>query len=93
MRVSEEIERYVALKGSIAIDGISLTVANMDNGIVEAAIIPFTYANTNLKGLAAGDAVNLEADILAKYVEKLLSSRQAAAPSRLTVEQLTEQGF
>lgn len=93
VRVPDELERYVAMKGSIAIDGISLTVASVHDGVVEAAIIPFTYANTNLKGRAAGDAVNLETDILAKYVEKLLSSRQAAAPSRLTVEQLTEQGF
>ena len=57
------------MKGSIAIDGISLTVASISDGIVEAAIIPFTYANTNLRALVTGDPVNLEADILAKYVE------------------------
>ena len=93
MRVPEELERYVALKGSIAIDGISLTVANIADGIVETAIIPFTYANTNLQTLAPGDAVNLEADILAKYVERLLDSRRAPATSRLTVERLVEEGF
>jgi riboflavin synthase len=93
VRVPPEIERYVAMKGSIAIDGISLTVANLANGIVEAAIIPFTYANTNLQAITAGDAVNLEADILAKYVEKLLDSRRAPVPSRWTVERLIEEGF
>ena len=93
VRVPEEIERYVAMKGSIAIDGISLTVANIADGIVEAAIIPFTYANTNLQTLVPGDAVNLEADILAKYVERLLDSRRAPVTSRLTVERLVEEGY
>jgi riboflavin synthase len=93
--VPAEIERYVAMKGSIAIDGISLTVASVTNGIVEAAIIPFTYANTNLQYLAIGDAVNLEADILAKYVERLVNSRPASSNSsaKLTVSSLIERGF
>jgi riboflavin synthase len=90
----KEIVRYAAMKGSIAIDGISLTVANLVNDVVEAAIIPFTYANTNLQSVRVGDAVNLEADILAKYVERILEARRpAAAASTLTVEQLMEQGF
>lgn len=93
VRVPPEIEPYVAAKGSIAIDGISLTVANFADGIVEAAIIPFTYANTNLQTLVRGDAVNLEADILAKYVERLMQARRAPAPSRLTAERLIEEGF
>jgi riboflavin synthase len=93
VRVPIEIERYVAMKGSIAIDGISLTVAGLREGIAEAAIIPFTHANTNLRSLAPGDAVNIETDILAKYVERLLDSSRAAAPSRLTVESLIKQGF
>jgi len=93
VRVPAEIERYIAMKGSIAIDGISLTVASIAGGIVEAAIIPFTYANTNLQTLAPGDAVNLETDILAKYVERLLDSSRAPAPSKLTVARLVEEGF
>lgn len=102
VRVPAEIACYVAMKGSIAIDGISLTVAAVSDDdrreqggcIVEAAIIPFTYTHTNLQSLAPGDAVNVEADILAKYVERLLDSRQAtAAPSRLTVARLAEEGF
>ena len=93
VRLPAEVERYVVLKGSIAIDGISLTVASLANGIAEVAIIPFTYANTNLQALVTGDAVNLEADILAKYVEKLLDTRRATAPSRLTAARLIEEGF
>jgi riboflavin synthase len=93
VRVPAEIEKYVAMKGSIAIDGISLTVAGLNNGVAEAAIIPFTYANTNLRTLVTGDAVNLEADILAKYVEKLAMARNAIVPSRITVERLVEEGF
>ena len=67
VRLPPALERYAATKGSIAIDGISLTVSSLRDGIVEAAIIPFTYANTNLQSLVPGSAVNLEADILAKY--------------------------
>ena len=73
----EEIAKYVAEKGSIAIDGISLTVAAMKHGVAAFAIIPYTYAHTNISALAAGDAVNLEADVLAKYVERLLDAREA----------------
>ena len=93
VRVPPEVERYVAMKGSIAIDGISLTVARIAGGVVEAAIIPFTYSHTNLQSLGPGDAVNIEADILAKYVERLLDARNAPAPSKLTVARLVEEGF
>jgi len=93
VRVPAEIEKYVAMKGSIAIDGISLTVAGIADGVVEAAIIPFTYANTNLQTVVMGDAVNLEADILAKYIEKLMMARDVVVPSRMTIERLVEEGF
>jgi riboflavin synthase len=93
VRVPRELARYVAMKGSISIDGISLTVANLTGDIVEAAIIPFTYANTNLQALRVCDAVNLEADILAKYVERILEARRPAPASTLTVERLVEEGF
>ncbi len=93
VRLPSELLRYVAMKGSIAIDGISLTVANLATDVVEAAIIPFTYANTNLQALRPGDAVNIEADILAKYLERLLETRRPAATSTLTVERLVEEGF
>ena len=93
VRVPRELARYVAMKGSIAIDGISLTIANLTGDVVEAAIIPFTYANTNLQALRVGDAVNLEADVLAKYVERILEARRPAPASTLTVERLVEEGF
>ncbi len=93
VRVPENLRRYVAEKGSIAIDGISLTVAAWREGVADIAIIPFTYQVTDVKGMVQGDAVNLETDILAKYVESLLESRATPAPSRLTVAQLVEEGF
>jgi riboflavin synthase len=93
VRVPEEIARYVAMKGSIAIDGISLTVAGWREGIVDVALIPFTYAHTNIHKITPGAAVNLECDILAKYVERMLDARQEPAPSRLTVAKLIEEGF
>jgi len=93
VRLPEELARYVAMKGSIALDGISLTVAGWHDGVVETAIIPFTYQHTNIRGMRLGDAVNVECDILAKYVERLLESRSERVPTRLTVERLIEQGF
>ena len=75
IQVPDELRRYVAEKGSIAIDGISLTVARWHEGIADFAIIPFTHEHTNIRAMAAGNAVNLECDILAKYVESLLAAR------------------
>ena len=93
VRVPEHLRHYVAPKGSLAVDGISLTVARWLDGIAEFAIIPHTHANTNLRQLTVGDAVNLECDILAKYVESLLKGGVHAVPERLTVKNLIEQGF
>ena len=93
VRVPDELRRYIAEKGSIAIDGISLTVAGWHDGIVDIAIIPFTYDYTNVHGMLQGDAVNLECDILAKYVESLLDTRNRPVASRLTVSRLVEEGF
>jgi riboflavin synthase len=93
VRVPESLRCYVAEKGSMAIDGISLTVARWEEGVASIAIIPFTYRFTDVRGMVPGDAVNLECDILAKYVESLLKARKQPTASRLTVGQLTEQGF
>ena len=93
VRVPEHLRRYVAEKGSLAVDGISLTVARWLDGIAEFAIIPHTYASTNMPQLTVGDAVNLECDILAKYVESLLKGGVHPVPERITIEKLTEQGF
>jgi riboflavin synthase len=93
VRVPDELARYIAMKGSIALDGISLTVAGWHDGVVETAIIPFTYDNTNLSSLRTGDAVNVECDILAKYVERIVAAKKQPALSRLTVARLIEEGF
>lgn len=94
VRVPDQAARYVAMKGSIALDGISLTVAGWRDGVVDIAVIPYTYEFTNVKGMTVGDAVNVEADMLAKYVERLLEARRdGAAVARWSVEALEEQGF
>ncbi len=93
VRVPDDIGRYLAMKGSIAVDGVSLTVAAWRDGIAEMAIIPFTYAHTNLRDRTTGDAVNLECDILAKYIERLLDARHEPAASRVSMERLIREGF
>jgi riboflavin synthase len=93
VRVPEDQRRYVAEKGSIAIDGISLTVARWHEGIADIAIIPFTYTHTNVRAMNPHDAVNIETDILAKYVESLLAKQKSPATSNLSVNKLIEEGF
>ncbi len=93
VRVPEDLRRYVVEKGSLAIDGISLTVARWQNGAAEVALIPFTVEHTNVRTLLPDDAVNLECDILAKYVESLLGPRQTPSAPGLTVRKLIEEGF
>jgi riboflavin synthase len=73
VRVPETLDRYLVYKGSIAIDGISLTIADIADRVVRVAIIPHTYSATNLAGRKTSERVNIECDILAKHVEKLLS--------------------
>jgi riboflavin synthase len=90
VRVPSELERYFVEKGSVAIDGISLTIASVDAGVVSVSIIPHTYQNTNLRSRRSGDRLNLECDILAKYVEKLLSARETKG---LTIERLKDLGY
>lgn len=80
VRVGEGWARYVVEKGSIALDGISLTVAALDAGELAVAVIPETWRATNLHGRRPGELVNVEVDVLARYVERLLGG--AAAPSR-----------
>ncbi len=93
VRVPGDLARYVARKGSMAFDGVSLTVAGWRLGVAEAAIIPFTYQHTNIREMTPGDPVNLECDVLAKYLERLLEARAETAPSKLTVARLVEEGF
>lgn len=70
--IPQELDRYIVYKGSIAIDGISLTVASIENRILAVTIIPHTYEMTALKMRKPGDRVNLECDIFAKYLEKMV---------------------
>jgi riboflavin synthase len=93
VRVPDDFRRYVAEKGSIAVDGISLTVARWHDGIADFAIIPFTYEHTSVHALTTGDSVNIECDILAKYVESLIEARREQPASRVTMNELIEQGF
>ena len=75
IRVPRELQRYIVSKGSVAVDGISLTVAEVNEDTVSFTIIPHTYEQTTLRGYAAGSVVNLEVDILAKHLAKLTVSR------------------
>jgi riboflavin synthase len=104
VEVPEDFARYIILKGSITIDGISLTVArwNRNSHIAEVAVIPYTYEHTNLRDRKTGDAVNLEADVLGKYVERYLEARNGGTESStttdapatpVTIESLTRHGF
>jgi riboflavin synthase len=73
VRIPPELDRYLVYKGSIAIDGISLTIAELSGDILAVTIIPHTYLNTTLGSRKPGDRLNLECDMLAKHVEKLLA--------------------
>jgi riboflavin synthase len=91
IRVPAELDPFLVFKGSVAIDGISLTIAALESDVLSATIIPHTFRNTTLGGYRAGARVNLECDILAKHVEKLL--RKLDVKQSLTVEKLREQGY
>jgi len=91
IEIPADLERYVIFKGSLSIEGISLTVARIEGTEVTVAIIPHTWGITNLKSLRPGDPVNLEVDLVAKYVEKMTRGR--SSNSSLTVEELVRQGF
>ena len=85
--------KYIVEKGSIAIDGISLTVAAVDDASFSVSIIPHTAASTILGSKRPGDTVNLETDLIGKYVEKLLTFRDEPASGGLTMEVLRQNGF
>ena len=70
-----DVDRYVVAKGSVAVDGVSLTVARREAGRFTAALIPYTLQHTSLGSARPGDRVNLEVDVIAKYVERLLAPR------------------
>ena len=86
-----ELTKYSVKKGSISIDGISLTIADIKDNIITVAVIPHTFRNTNLQNLRIGDFVNIETDILGKYVEKFLSTSDNR--TGISMEFLMENGF
>jgi riboflavin synthase len=95
VEVPEDFARYIVPKGSITIDGIILTVArwNKSTRIADVAVIPYTYEHTNIRSHKTGDAVNLEGDVLGKYLERYLEARNAPAAPSVTLLRLIEEGF
>ena len=91
IRIPADLARYVIFKGSLSIEGISLTVAGIEDTDVMVAIIPHTWEMTNLSSLKSGDPVNLEVDMIAKYVEKMMKGD--SENSSLTLEMLVKEGF
>jgi riboflavin synthase len=90
LEIPPSLTKYVVPQGSITVEGISLTVAAIDASRVEIAITPHTYQATNLHALRAGDPLNIEVDVLAKYAEKMARGQ---APSKLSIAELIKQGF
>lgn len=88
-----EIGQYLVYKGSISVEGISLTIAKLKDDYFEIAVIPKTWELTNLSTLKSGDAVNLEADVIAKYVERILLYGKKESEETVTVEKLQKLGF
>ena len=91
IKLPEGYAQYYIKKGSVTIDGISLTIADVLNTVIKVAVIPHTYNSTNLSSLTAGDSVNIEFDILAKYVEKNLLMNDNK--NNITMDFLAENGF
>ncbi len=89
--VPKELDKYIVYKGSITVNGVSLTVAKNENQTFSVAIIPHTLENTNLKNLNFGDFVNIETDILGRYVEKFLLTQNNV--SNINENFLKENGF
>jgi riboflavin synthase len=89
----KEIGQYLVYKGSVSVEGISLTIADLGADYFEIAVIPKTWELTNLSSLKPGDEVNLEADVIAKYVERILLYGKNAAGESITMEKLSKLGF
>lgn len=90
---SKEVLKYVIHKGSIGIDGISLTVAYVDDNVFKVSVIPHTLDNTILLNKKVGSKINLECDLVGKYIEKLFSPKEEVKESKITMEFLRNNGF
>lgn len=93
IQLPPELRPYVVFKGSITIDGISLTIAKLEGDRLSVTIIPHTYQVTAMRKWRPGWRVNLEADIVAKYVERMLAERATEAGETITLERLKEHGY
>jgi len=91
--IPDELEKYLIKEGSIAINGISLTIADLGNNEISISVIPHTWQNTNLKDKKVNEIVNVEIDILAKYVEKLLAKNNNNPDTNITEGWLKELGY
>ncbi len=90
----QEIGQYLVYKGSVSVEGISLTIAGLAEDYFEIAVIPKTWELTNLSSLKAGDEVNLEADVIAKYVERIMFyGKMRGKTEHITMEKLKKSGF
>lgn len=91
--IPDELDKYLIKEGSIAINGISLTIADLDSNEISISVIPHTWQNTNLKDKKVNEKVNVEIDILAKYVEKLLAKNNNNPDTNITEGWLKELGY
>lgn len=95
LEVDQQTEKFIVHKGSVALNGVSLTVMGIEAGILKISLIPESWSETNLSELAAGDTVNIETDMLGKYVYKMLGNinSQDEAESKMSKDFLAENGF
>lgn len=93
VKAENDLMKYIIEKGSVALDGISLTVAVVGNDFFKVSIIPHTASETTLLSKNAGDIINIECDIIGKYVEKLMSYQPVQKESRITAGFLAKNGF
>lgn len=93
IEASQDLLRYIVTKGSVCVDGISLTVMDADDKAFSLSIIPHTWENTTLKDRHAGDSVNVETDIIGKYVEKLMGGWAPGGGRGVTLDLLARSGY
>ncbi|MBB1269135.1 riboflavin synthase [Shewanella sp. SR44-3] len=93
LKAPSELARYIAHKGSVTIDGVSLTVNEVDGDSFRLTIVPHTAGETTLLDLNVGDQVNLEVDLIARYLERLMGANEPSAKGGVTMELLARSGF
>ena len=93
VEVPDNLNRYLISEGSIAIDGVSLTIANLNKNVAGISIIPHTWKNTSIQFYKEGDGVNIETDVIAKYIEKLIAKDKSPIESKITETWLKELGY